>query len=143
MLVIIVMAIAFFMYGTTFGAGLLAAFGAAQVLYWIFTVFVSIIAILIFCVATLGGASIGSDYNKSSMIGGGILGGFAGGLVGAFMVAVASVQLWLTYYIIDNVPVAAQSFADLPANTTYAIITFFTILILGMLGNSSNKNSSN
>lgn len=141
MITIALLVIGFLVTGGAFGAQVIGAFSIAQYWLWFIAGLATLIALIVIIGLTfLGGAK--AQDEKFSKLGTALTAG-VGGIVGSFiailMVASSYVQLWLSYYIIDNVPADATSWSELPANITYAIIGFFILVVLSFT--RSNKSS--
>lgn len=132
MITLVLLIIGFFIGGGVFGAQIINAFDITQYWLWI----VATIATLISALMVLGGAMLGKD--KLGRLG--AVGGTAvGGIVAMVICFVSYTELWLSYFIIENVDENVTSWSDLSSNAQYGIIAFGIILMVSMYKSSKIK----
>ena len=127
----------------TMGASIIGAFDIVQYWLWFIAIIATLFGVGIVGLTTFWGGTQSSKFGKL----GGLLGGFSGGLIGAILgaVVIASsyVQLWLSYYIIENTPIEATSWAELGQDSQMGLIGFAIILVISVIKDTLPKSTNN
>jgi len=124
-----------FLLGNNFSESVINAFDFAQYWLWFAAGIVTIIALFVITITTVFGASaaIESRLGKVGTALAASAGTFIGILISLFAIVRTYALLWLSYDIIENVPIDATMFSNLPVNTQYEIYAFGIILLIGMI----------
>lgn len=141
MITAVFLLIGFLIAGGAFGAQVIGAFDIAQYWLWFRAVVVSLFALIpLFGGMILGGA-VSHDLRggKLGMLAGVGGVGFLGAILSFVMVASTYAQLWISYYIVDNVNANAQGWSELTQNDKTAIVGFGVLLLIGIYNQTKNK----
>ncbi len=123
-----------------FGGNLVNGFNWINTLYWISATIVSVIAVGLVGVFTIGGGTVGAGSKLGSwatsagIIGGGAIGVFIALLVVVFPIA----NLWLTYEIMDLIDVSAKSFSEIGEDAKTMVYVWMGLLVLSIGIGSKN-----
>lgn len=133
MITFILLIVGFLTGGALLGESIINAFELTQYWLWFLAILATIIAVIVNIVFIISGSLIAKEHklNKFLVISGG---GLFGIIMSIFILATTYVNLWLSYYIIENTPSTVTLVSELPNNTLYAIFAFIFITVLGVLG---------
>lgn len=120
MLLLVLLAIGFFITGGTFGANIIGAFGLIIYAWWVLAILVSIIAIVVI----LGMTALGADVKGLSTKAGALLGGSVGFIFAMVLCFYTYAMLWLSYYIVENTSPVATNWETIGGDAQNGIIAY-------------------
>lgn len=135
MLVLILLVIGFLITDGALGAQIIGAFDLAQYLFLIVAAVVSLLGVIVLA----GSVWKGSELTKNKLVGG-LLGGGLGSIIVVIMLMFSYTQVWLSYFIIDNVDPAATELAMLSSDVKIAIAASIIISLMGTITSKMKGN---
>mgnify|MGYP003607178239 CR=1 FL=1 len=126
MLLLVLLAIGFFITGGTFGANIIGAFGLVIYAWWGLSILITLIAIVII----LGMTALGADVKGISTKAGALIGGSVGTLLAIVLCFYTYAMLWLSYYIVENTSPVATNWETIGGDAQNGIIAYLAITIL-------------
>jgi len=130
MLVIALFIIGFFLAATSaaFGQQIIEGFEMTLYIYY----FTSFFLVILTLIMILAGGAYGATGGKL----GAILGALAGGTYSIMFIFVFAVQMYLIFFIIDNIDSSATSFTTIGEDAKYAIYGFIAMFIFSRMSSS-------
>lgn len=128
MLVLILLVIGFLITDGALGAQIIGAFDLAQYLFLIVAAVVSLLSVVILA----GSVWKGSELTENKLIGG-LLGGGLGSIIVVIMLMFSYTQVWLSYFIIDNIDPSTTELAMLSSDVKIAIAASIIIALMGTI----------
>lgn len=145
MITLILLAFGFLVTSGSFGQSLIGAFTLVQYWLWPVAILATLFAIFLGAVFMFGGTAMAFDAglkNKFAFISGIGGGGLIGLIVGILITAVSYAQLWLSYFLIANIPITATSLAVMPQNVLVAFWVFIGLMAVRIMRSIFARNSS-
>jgi len=100
-------------------------------IYWFSAIFVGIISIIF----PIAGGVAGSDIGKL----GAILGATGGLLLSSILMLIVGIQIYLIYFVMDNINVDATQFADFGEKAQQGIYAIIAIFVINLIRSSSSS----
>lgn len=131
MLLLVLLAIGFFITGGTFGANIIGAFGLVIYAWWALSILITLIAIVI----VLGMTAVGADVKGLSTKAGALIGGSIGMVLAIVLCFYSYAMLWLSYFIVENTSPVATNWETIGGDAQNGIIAYLAITILFIIKN--------
>jgi len=140
MFIILLFGLGYILTDGTFGVSLIHAFNWVNTWYWVGIIILGVIMTLMTFATALAGSKMNGSWRFSKI--GAISGFLLGGGVSFIVLGVMSFYLFITYYIMDHIPRTAQSWADIPEKTQFAIYLWIFVTIVNMIRRALNKDEN-
>jgi hypothetical protein len=141
MFAIVLGVIGFLTTSGALGAQIIGAASLMEYWFWFTSILVSLIAVLMMVVLSVGGAAVAIDsgLGKLGTTVGIVGGGFFGTLIATILVVTQYALLWLSNYIQENTDPLATTWQGLGDNVGVAIIATAVIIVVNMIRSWVNK----
>lgn len=129
MFLFLLLAIGFFITGSTFGANIIGAFELVIYAYWASSILITLAAIAI----VLSMTAIGAKYLKGILTKvGAFIGGSIGMVVAIGLLFFQYAMLWLSYFIVENTSPVATNWENIGETAQNAIVVYLVITVLSI-----------